>query len=71
MSRSLLVRTFPKLQRGTHVTMQEFERTLVRKVRIDAPGIVAYGDGERLGPLPLTVEVVPSALAVLAPPSAT
>lgn len=69
VSRSLLVRTFPKLQRGTHVTMPEFERHLVRAVRIDAPGIVGYGDGERLGPLPLTVEIVPSAVAVLAPAS--
>lgn len=70
VSRSLLIRTFPKLQRGTHVTMPEFERTLVRRVRIDAPGIVGYGDGERLGLLPLTIEIVPQALAVLAPPSA-
>lgn len=69
VSRSLLIRTFPKLQRGTHVTMPEFERRLVRSVRVDAPGIVGYGDGERLGPLPLTVEVVPGALAVLAPAS--
>lgn len=69
VSRSLLVRTFPKLQRGTHVSMPEFERLMVRKVRIDAPGIVGYGDGERLGPLPLTIEVVPQALAVLAPAS--
>lgn len=68
VSRSLLVRTFPKLQRGTHVTMPEFERRLVRSVRVEAPGIVAYGDGERLGPLPLTVEIVPGALAVLALP---
>lgn len=67
VSRILLIRTFPKLQRGTHVSMPEFERLMVRAVRVDAPSIVGYGDGERLGPLPLTVEVVPSALAVLAP----
>ena len=71
VSRSLLVRTFPKLQRGTHVSMPEFERVMVRAVRIDAPDIVGYGDGERLGPLPLTIEVVPQALAVLAPASAS
>lgn len=69
VSRTLLIRTFPRLRRGTHVTMPEFERFRVRAVRLDAPSIVGYGDGERLGRLPLTVEVVPSAVAVLAPPS--
>ncbi|MEG9225954.1 diacylglycerol kinase family protein [Aeromicrobium sp. Sec7.5] len=67
VSRSLLVRTFPKLRRGTHVSLREFERLMVRSVRVDAPDIVGYGDGERLGPLPVTIEVVPRALAVLAP----
>jgi diacylglycerol kinase (ATP) len=37
-------------------------------VRIDAPGITAYADGERLGPLPRTFEAVPSALRVMVPP---
>jgi diacylglycerol kinase (ATP) len=35
-------------------------------VTIAAPGIVAYADGERFGPLPLTVECVPAALEVIA-----
>ncbi|WP_229053967.1 diacylglycerol kinase family protein [Aeromicrobium sp. Leaf350] len=69
VSRTLLIRTFPKLTKGTHVSMPEFERYRVRSVRIDAPGIVAYGDGERLGALPLTAEVLPGALSVLAPPT--
>ena len=34
---------------------------------VAAPGVVAYGDGERLGLLPLTVEVEPAALRVCAP----
>jgi diacylglycerol kinase (ATP) len=29
--------------------------------------VVAYADGERIGALPLTVEVVPGALRVLVP----
>jgi diacylglycerol kinase (ATP) len=36
-------------------------------VRIPAAGVVAYADGERLGPLPATVAAVPSALQVLTP----
>ena len=38
-----------------------------RTVTIAAPGITAYADGERIGPLPLTVEVAPLALRVLVP----
>jgi len=34
-------------------------------VTVAAPGIVAYADGERFGPLPLTVECAPGALTVL------
>jgi diacylglycerol kinase (ATP) len=36
-----------------------------RSVRLEAAGIVAYADGERFAPLPLTVEAVPGALTVL------
>jgi diacylglycerol kinase (ATP) len=32
---------------------------------VAAPGIVAYADGERVGPLPLTVRCVPGGLSVL------
>jgi hypothetical protein len=35
------------------------------RVRVDAPGIVAYADGERLWSLPIDVEVVPAACRVL------
>jgi diacylglycerol kinase (ATP) len=34
---------------------------------VDAPGIVAYADGERIGALPLAVDVVPKAVKVLVP----
>jgi len=37
-----------------------------RSVRLEATGIVSYADGERFAPLPMTVEVVPGALTVLA-----
>jgi diacylglycerol kinase (ATP) len=38
-----------------------------RVVTLEADGIIAYADGERFGPLPLTVEAVPGAVTVLAP----
>lgn len=71
VSKPKLLRVFPKLYKGTHVTLPEFERHLVREVTLASPGIVAYGDGERLGPLPMTTRVSPGALRVFAPASPT
>lgn len=64
-----LIRMYPRLFNGSHVKHRQFERHRVRTVSIAAPDIVAYGDGERLGPLPLTVTALPGALQVFAPQS--
>ncbi len=66
MSKLNLIRTYPKLFKGTHVTHPQYEHHLARSVTVAAPGIVSYADGERFGPLPLTVECAPGALTVLA-----
>ncbi len=60
-----LVRTYPKLFKGTHTRHPQYEHHRVRSVTIAAPGVVSYADGERFGELPLTVECVPGALTVL------
>jgi diacylglycerol kinase (ATP) len=65
MTKRDLIRTYPKLFKGTHVTHPQYEHHLVRSVTVAAPGIVSYADGERFGPLPLTVECAPGALTVL------
>ena len=67
ISKTDLVRTYPKLYTGGHTRHPQYEHHRVKSVTVAAPGVVAYADGERLGPLPLTVEVVPRALRVLAP----
>jgi diacylglycerol kinase (ATP) len=67
MSKTGLVRTYPKLFKGTHVLHPGYRHYPTRSVTIAAPGVVAYADGERIGALPLTVEVVPQALRVLVP----
>lgn len=67
MSRLELIRTFPKVFAGTHVDHPKYRHYRGRSVTIAAPGIVAYADGERFAPLPLTVEVVPGALRVMTP----
>lgn len=66
MSKPDLIRTYPKLFKGTHVTHPQYEHHLARTVTVAAPGIVSYADGERFGPLPLTIECAPGALSVLA-----
>lgn len=71
MGRAELVRTYPKLFTGTHTTHPQYQHHRVRRVSIAAHGITTYADGERFGPLPLTVECVPGALQVLAPPPTT
>lgn len=67
MTKPDLVRTYPKLFTGGHTKHPQYEHHLVRSVTVAAPGIVAYADGERIGALPLTVEVAPLALKVLVP----
>jgi diacylglycerol kinase (ATP) len=67
MSKRGLVRTYPQLFRGTHVRHPAYRHRHARRVTVAAPGITAYADGERLGRLPLTVEVAPAALRVLVP----
>jgi diacylglycerol kinase (ATP) len=66
MSKPGLIRTYPKLFKGTHVNHPQYEHHLARSVTVAAPGIVSYADGERFGPLPLTVECAARALTVLA-----
>jgi len=60
------LRVFPKVFRGAHVSHPAVEVLRARTVRLEATGIVSYADGERFVPLPMTMEVVPGALTVLA-----
>jgi diacylglycerol kinase (ATP) len=65
VSRAEFVRVFPKVFKGTHVSHPRVEIVRGRRVRLEAPGIVTQADGERFEPLPLDLEVVPGALAVV------
>jgi diacylglycerol kinase (ATP) len=66
MSKAQLIRTYPKLFKGTHVTHPQYEHHRASRITVAAPGIVSYADGERFGPLPLTLECAAGALSVLA-----
>jgi diacylglycerol kinase (ATP) len=72
LSRSRLLRLFPRLYRGTHVTHPAVHVHRARSVLIEplpargAAPPVAFGDGERLDALPLQCDLHPRAVGVLA-----
>jgi diacylglycerol kinase (ATP) len=41
------------------------EQLRVRAITVEGAGLVAFGDGERIGSAPLTVTVAPQALPLL------
>ncbi|HET8768942.1 MAG TPA: sphingosine kinase, partial [Pedococcus sp.] len=63
------LKVFPKVFSGRHLGHPAVEVLRGREVTLEADGIVAYADGERFAPLPLTLETVPGALTVLTPPA--
>jgi diacylglycerol kinase (ATP) len=70
LSRRKLLRLLPKVFSGTHVTDEHVSIERGRVITIDVvdrepPLPVVYADGERMGSLPVTLEVVPNALRVL------
>ena len=67
LSTPTFLRVFPKVFAGTHVSRPEVHEHTARTVRLEGPGQVAYADGERIGPLPVEIRVVPGAVRVLVP----
>ncbi|MCY1139479.1 YegS/Rv2252/BmrU family lipid kinase [Actinoplanes sp. Pm04-4] len=63
--RAALARLKPRLRRGTHVTDPRVTVYRARNVRLRSDGIVAYADGERLGPLDLDLTCAPGAIRLL------
>lgn len=70
LSRLAFMRIFPKVYKGEHLKDPRVTVQHGKRVRISAEGVSAYGDGERLGPLPIDIELVQGALTVLSPPVA-
>jgi diacylglycerol kinase (ATP) len=69
LGRLQFLRLFLKVARGTHLADPRVHVHRVRRVVIESDDVVAYADGERVGPLPVTVEVAPGVLHVIAPAS--
>ncbi len=66
-SKWTFIKTFPKVFKGTHIHHRIVSTTRGSHIHVDAPGQTAYADGERVGPLPADVRVVPGGLRVFAP----
>jgi diacylglycerol kinase (ATP) len=67
LSRLAFLRIYPRVFRGTHVSDSRVTIRQARQVNIAVEGVVAYADGEAVGPLPLEVSVSSKALRVFAP----
>jgi diacylglycerol kinase (ATP) len=61
------LKIFPKVFSGRHVGHPAVQILRGRDVRLEAPGIVSYADGERFAALPMSAQSVPGALRVLVP----
>lgn len=59
-----LVRLFPKVFSGGHITHPAVEFVSAKKVELFADRIPAFADGEWVGETPLSVEVLPGALTL-------
>ncbi len=66
ISRTTFVRIKPQVYAGTHINHPAVQSFRAKTVEIEADGIVAYVDGERSSPLPVTVHAVSGALSLLA-----
>jgi diacylglycerol kinase (ATP) len=66
LGRLEFLRIYPRVFKGTHVTDRRVIIARGASVRVDARGVIAYADGERMGPLPVEVRVAPLALQVFA-----
>ncbi|MFF0502458.1 diacylglycerol kinase [Streptomyces fimicarius] len=64
-TRTTLLKVFPKVYRGTHLSHPAVTVHRVSSIELAAAGVTAYADGEPLGALPLTATCVPGAVRVL------
>jgi diacylglycerol kinase (ATP) len=71
LSKGAFLWAFPKVYTGSHTSHPKVRMTTARSVQIEANrAIQVYADGERVGPLPASFEVVAAALSVVVGPDA-
>jgi diacylglycerol kinase (ATP) len=67
ISKLEFVRVFPQVYSGAHVDHPAVTVRRAKCVSLAATGVTAYADGERVAQLPVTCDVLPGALQMLAP----
>lgn len=68
VSRARVLQCFPRMIKGTHLTIEGVEHFRGTTIEIGGPpDQEIYASGERVGRLPATVDVLPAALRVLVP----
>ena len=68
IKRSTLLRIFPSVYKGGHVSHPAVEFVEATQVRLDNGDLPTYADGEFVGYSPVTATISPGALLVCAPP---
>jgi diacylglycerol kinase (ATP) len=66
VSKIEFLKVFPRVFKGTHVTHPAVEIVRSARVKISADA-VAYADGERIGPLPISAQCMPKAMLTWIP----
>lgn len=66
VSKIEFLKVFPRVFKGTHVTHPAVEIVRSTRVNISADA-VAYSDGERIGPLPISAQCIPRAMLTWIP----
>jgi diacylglycerol kinase (ATP) len=67
VSRFKLLQLLPQMFSGRFARDPCVEQLRATTVRVEGARVIGYGDGERLDPTPLQVQVAPRALAIFAP----
>lgn len=67
LTRIEFLRIFPRVFKGTHLSDPRVAIHRVKTIRIESDVAVVYSDGERIGPAPVDVTIVPGALRIFAP----
>ncbi len=67
LKRIPFIRLFPSVFEGTHLR-DPGEGVPGEAGAIESDGVIAYADGERIGPLPIDIECAPGALRVVLSP---
>jgi diacylglycerol kinase (ATP) len=66
VSKLEFLKVFPRVFKGTHVTHPAVEIVRSKKVSIKSEA-VAYADGERIGPAPISAECIPGVMQTWLP----